>query len=158
MTPLVQERTMGKVNWGRVFLCGLLAGFTANLLQFTVNRLFLFRAWETALKLGLPMSSRNENRLPLAIMTFLGGIFAVGIYAMIRPRYGARLKTAALAGLVFWLVGWLFPVALWNLSGPLSALPPRLLAIHLATYLVTTVLATTVGAWPYQEWGAHQQH
>ena len=143
---------MGRINWVRVFGGGLLAGFVANLLQFTVNRLYLFRAWDTATgALGLPMARGTDNRLPLAIWNLVGGIFAVWLYAMIRSRFGLGPKTAALAGGAFWLLSWLFPVVLWGLSGGLPAVPVWLCATHLGTYLVIAVVQTVAGAWPYKE-------
>ncbi len=143
---------MRRINWQRVFLGGLLAGFVANLLQFTVNRVYLFRAWDTAAgTLRLPITGRSEHRFPLAIMTFLGSMLAVWLYAIIRARFGSGPKTAALAGGVFWLMSWLFPVVLWSLSGPFPTLPSWLLATHLTTYLGIAVVATMVGAWQYKE-------
>jgi hypothetical protein len=145
---------MRRINWQRGFLGGLLAGFVANLLQFAVNRLYLFRLWDAANgKLDLPMAGRGEplRGFLLAAMTFVGSIFAVWLYAMIRSRFGAGLKTAALAGGIFWLMSWLFPVVLWSLSGPFPALPLWLLATHLTTYLGIAVAATMLGTWPYKE-------
>jgi hypothetical protein len=146
---------MGRINYGRLFLGGLLAGSVANLLQFIVNRLYLFRAWDIADgTLGLPMAGRSEHLrgFLLAAMTFVGSIFAVWLFAMLRSRFGSGPKTAALAGGIFWLLSWLFPVVLWSLSGPFPALPLWLLATHLATYLGIAVVATMLGSLPYKEY------
>ena len=143
---------MRRINWQRLLLCGLLAGFVANVLQFAVNRLYLFRLWNAATgTLDRPMTGTHEHRLELAMMTFFGSILAVWVYAMIRTRLGAGPKTAALAGGMFWLMSWLFPVALWSLSGPFPMLPMSLLVTHLMTYLGIAVVATMVGAWQYKE-------
>ena len=143
---------MQRVNWQRLLQCGLLAGFVANILQFTVNRLYLFRAWDSAAStLVLPMAGHSEHRFELAVMTFMGSILAVWLYAMIRTRFGSGPKTAALTGGVFWLMSWLFPVILWSLSGPFPKLPSWLLATHLTTYLGIAIVATMVGAWQYKE-------
>ena len=143
---------MGKINWGRVLLGGLLAGAVNNLLQFIVNRLYLFREWGTAVKaLGLPIVERSEFAWLFTILNVLAGIFVVWLYAMIRPRCGPGPKTAALAGLVFWLVSAMGPIVLWSLSGMFPPIPPGLWATHLGTYLVIAVVMTVVGAWPYKE-------
>ena len=140
-----------------MFLGGLLAGFVANLLQFTVNRLYLFRAWDTATgMLGLPMARGTDNRLLLTLWTFVGGIFAVWLYATIRSRFGLGPKTAALAGGAFWLLSWLFPVVLWSLSGGLPEVPVWLWATHLGTYLVIAVVQTVAGARLYKEYEAQE--
>lgn len=142
---------MRRINWQRLFLGGLLAGFVANLLQFTVNRLYLFRVWDSARTFGQPTAGRDHG-FELAVITFFGSILAVWLYVMIRARFGAGPKTAALAGGAFWLMSWLFPVMLWSLSGPFPILPLRLLATHLTTYLAIAIVATMVGAWQYKEY------
>jgi len=146
---------MESINVRRLFLGGLLAGSVANLLQFIVNRLYLFRAWDLANKmLGLPPAGRSEHLrgFLLAAMTVVGSIFAVWLYAILRSRLGSGPKTAALAGGVIWLLSWLFPMVLWSLSGPFAALPLWLLAIHLTTYLGIAVVATMLGALLYKEY------
>jgi len=148
---------MRRINWQRLFLGGLLAGFVANLLQFAVNRLYLFRLWDAATVMrGLPMTERTNNRFPLFMMTLVGGIFCVWLYATMRSRFDSGLKTAALAGGIFWLLSWLFPVVLWSLSGPFPALPLWLLATHLTTYLGIAVVVTVLGAWSYKEYDTQE--
>jgi hypothetical protein len=148
---------MRRINWQRLFLAGLLTGFVANLLQFAVNRLYLFSLWDAAIVTrGLPMTERTNNRFPLFLMTLVGGIFCVWLYAMIRSPFGSGPKTAALAGGIFWLLSWVFPVILWSLSGPFPALPLWLLAIHLTTYLGVAVVATMLGAWSYKEYDTQE--
>ena len=138
---------------------GLLAGFVTNLLQFTVNRLYLFRAWNVANGLlAPPTAGRSEDvrGLLLATMTFLGSVFAVWLYVMIRARFGSGPKTAALAGGVFWLMSWPFPVVLWSLSGSFPALPLWLWADHLTTYLGIAVVATMLGTWSYKDYDTQE--
>ena len=143
---------MGKINWSRVLLGGLLAGAINNLLQFVVNRLYLFREWSKASEaLGSPAGGGTETRWLFTVLNLLAGVFVVWLYAMIRPRCGAGPKTAALAGLVFWLVSAMGPIVLWSLSGMFPAIPAGLWATHLGTYLVIAVLMAVVGAWPYKE-------
>src|SRR5437667_3678198 len=64
---------------------------------------------------------------------FLVGIFAVWLYAALRPRYGAGPKTALCAGAAVWGLGYLLasvtPIAL-------HLFPRRLMAIGLAVGLV----------------------
>ena len=86
--------------------------------------------------------------LKFAVWGFLVGIFAVWLYAGIRPRYGAGLKTALCAGLAVWCLGYLLadvtPLAL-------KLFPIRLTVIGLTVGLVEVSVATLAGAWLYRE-------
>ncbi len=79
---------------------------------------------------------------------FLVGIFAIWLYAAIRPRYGAGPKTAACAGAAVWGLGYLL-AAVTPLA--LHLFPRRLMAIGLAVGLVEVVIGTLVGGWLYRE-------
>ena len=145
---------MGKINWGRVLLGGLLAGAVNNLLQFAVNSLYLFREWRTVIDTrGLPSVERTEFTWLFTILNVLAGVFVVWLYVMFRPRCGPGPKTAVLAGLVFWLVSTMGPIVVWNWSGMFTPLLALVWATHLGTYtyLVIAVVMTVVGAWPYKE-------
>jgi hypothetical protein len=146
-----------RIHWQGLFLGGLLAGFVDNLLQFAMNRLYLFRFWHAAMVMRrLPMTERTDNRFALFIMILVGGLFCVWLYGTVRSQFGSGPGTAALAGGIFWLLSWLFPVVLWSFSGPLSALPPWLLATHLLTHLGVTMVATMLGAWAYERCASQQ--
>lgn len=144
---------MGKINWGRVFLGGLLWTVVYNVLGAASWYLFLKTEWTAALEaLGRPFQETAGLIVFFLLLTLVAGILALWLYAAIRPRYGPGPKTAAGAGLAFWLVGRLLPTIAWGSLGVLNApLPPRLLAIDAGTYLVIIVVATIVGAWPYKE-------
>ena len=46
---------MGKINWGRVFLGGLLAGVVLNLFEFVLHSIVLEEDWQAAFAaLGKP--------------------------------------------------------------------------------------------------------
>jgi len=76
------------------------------------------------------------------------GIFAVWLYAPIRPRYGTGPKTALCAGAAVWGLGYLLasvtPLAL-------HLFPRRLMAIGLAVGIVEVLVGTLAGAWLYRE-------
>jgi hypothetical protein len=79
---------------------------------------------------------------------FLVGIFAVWLYAAIRPRYGAGPKPALCAGAAVWGLGYLLaavtPIAL-------HLFPRHLTAIGLVVGLVEVLVGTLAGAWLYRE-------
>ena len=140
---------MGKINWGRVFLGGLLAGLVAILLKSASFVLFGGREWKSALEtLGRPLQVTTGFAAFWIVMFFVLGISAVWLYAAIRPRYGPGPKTAICAGIALWFVAALLPELVFGSMGLFSL---RLIAIDVCSYFVILVAATVVGAWQYKE-------
>jgi hypothetical protein len=79
-------------------------------------------------------------------MTFVLGII-VYLYAAIRPRFGAGVKTAVIAGVIVWLVAMMAGVA----DAVLGILPANLLVLTGIWALVEMVVASIAGAWLYRE-------
>lgn len=115
-----REGIMGRINYGRLFLGGLLAGSVANLLQFIVNRLYLFRAWGIAnglLALPNGRTKRASSWISFGAMTLVGSIFAVWLYALASVPTWRRAQNRGAGRRYYWLLSWVFPVVLWSLSG-----------------------------------------
>lgn len=140
---------MGRINWGRVILGGVMAGLIIAaadwLAQTTVASGFAQRSAALGLRVeGLAITI-------FIIFAFLQGIIAVWLYAAIRPRYGPGPKTAVIAGATLWilmgLMGWAYPTGM--------DLVTRTEYVQLAAWtLVEYVVATLVGAWLYREEGS----
>ena len=145
-----REGSMGKINATRVFLGGLLAGLVLNVLGYGAYATFLGRRWGAALEaLGQTGVGMSAGEIILMIIFyFVVGILAVWLYALIRPRCGAGVKTALFAGLAFWVLSGLLPAISW---GSLKLFSAGLLILDALTYLVMIVVATLVGAWLYKE-------
>ena len=144
---------MGGINWGRVILGGLLAGILINVFEFILNGIVLAKDWEAALLTrGIPPIAGAKIAVffvwSFILWGFLIGIFAVWLYAAIRPRYGAGTHTALCAGLVVWVLGYLI-----NSVSPLllNLFPRRILAIGLSVGLLEVLLATQIGTRLYRE-------
>jgi hypothetical protein len=79
---------------------------------------------------------------------FLTGIYALWLYATLRPRMGPGPKTAAFAGVAVWILGSLIasvaPIAM-------HLFPYHLMGIGLLLALVEIVASTVLGAWLYKE-------
>src|SRR5712692_2514040 len=138
---------MGKINWPRVFLGGLVAGGIINIFEYVLNGVVLAKDMEAAIRaLGRQMG--GAALVMFNVWGYLVGIFAVWLYAAIRPRYGAGPKTAVCAGAAVWGLGYLLaavtPIAL-------HLFPRRLMAIGLAVGLVEVIIGTLVGGWLYRE-------
>lgn len=103
---------MVPVNIGRVLLGGLVATFILFIASGVINGAILGSAWQHWVQ---TMGSLNHapaepaGLLIWAAVSLVFGISGVWIYAGIRPRYGSGPRTAALAGILLWLTGWLAP-------------------------------------------------
>jgi hypothetical protein len=144
-----REDAMGKINGTRVLLGGLLAGVIFNVLYYGAAFLYLGKRWSAALEaLGHPICMSGLNIAIGIVFDFVLGIFAVWLYALIRPRCGAGAKTALFAGMAFWVLTGLLPTIMW---GSLKLFSARLLTIDSLSYLVMVIVATLLGAWVYKE-------
>lgn len=140
---------MGKINCVRVLLGGLIAGLIINAVEFVMNMFVLAEAWAEVMKSFGKSSEFGPG--PIIIFNLIGfaaGIGAVWLYAAIRPRFGAGVKTAIYAGLALWFFYGVLPFAGFL---AMDLFPARLLYIGVSYFLVEAVAATVAGAWLYQE-------
>ena len=142
---------MGRIDWGRVFLGGIVAGIVINLSEMLLNTLVVKDDWAEAMRaLGKdPAAAMSGNAMAIWILWgFLAGIGIVWGYAAIRPRYGPGAKTAAIAGIGAWyFAGFLANLAMMNIG----LFPQKLIMIGLVWGLVEFILAAIAGAWVYKE-------
>ena len=138
---------MGKINVARVILGGLLAGLIINISE-TVLNLYVIADESTAVlqRLGLEFPGTNQIAIFIAT-TFVLGIVLIFVYAGLRPRFGAGAKTAVIAAVVVWIVGFNFAFG----DMVLGITPGNLLAIGGTWSLVETIVAAVAGAWVYKE-------
>ena len=140
---------MGKINWSRVFLGGLLAGVVLIVLGAVADSMYLGKLWDPTLEaMGHPLQRSVGIIIFFIVSSFVLGIMAVWLYSAIRPRYGAGAKTAVCAGLAFWALVSLIPNATFGFMG---LFPANVLMTDSLTYLVVFVVATLLGAWVYKE-------
>lgn len=138
---------MGKINLGRVVLGGLLAGLVLNIGEFLLNAKVL----EAQMKSFMTQHNFTEpaNFIPIAVaLTFVLGIVIVLGYASIRPRFGAGVKTAIIAGLFAW-----FGIYFYSgvINGVLFGIPMNTMILVLVWGLVEFSLGAIAGAWLYKE-------
>jgi hypothetical protein len=140
---------MGRINLGRVILGGIVAGIVANILGYLVDGVLLAPQWTAAMRaLGRADFSTNQI-LAFNVIGLAYGIFAVWLYAAIRPRYGAGPKTALCAGLAVWGAGVLLPNA--ALMGVTGLFPSNLTVMSTLAGVVEWAAAILAGAALYQE-------
>jgi hypothetical protein len=138
----------GRINVGRLIVGGVAGGIVINISEFLLNQVVLMADRTTALaRMNLPPA--GGSAIPIFIVLgFIGGIAAVWLYAAIRPRFGPGPRTALVAGLLFWLVGYFWSgVAMYALR----MYPARMTAVALCWELVESIMATLIGASLYAE-------
>ena len=142
---------MGRINWGRVFLGGLLAGVVIDIGEYLFHAvLFKDQVAEMMRAMGKdPASVMSGNAIVIwNILGFLAGIGAVWGYAAIRPRFGAGAKTAMIAGVAVWYFS-RFLGAIGEMNMGMAS--QKMITTGLVWGLVEIVIATIVGAWVYKE-------
>ena len=142
---------MGRINWGRVFLGGLLAGVVIDIGEYLFHAvLFKDQVAEMMRAMGKdPASVMSGNAIVIwNILGFLAGIGAVWGYAAIRPRFGAGAKTAMIAGVAVWYFS-RFLGAIGEMNMGMAS--QKMITTGLVWGLVEIVIATIAGAWAYKE-------
>ncbi len=139
---------MGKIDVGRVVLGGLLAGLIINASEMILGMAVMADSWELAMQeLDLPEPGGSTIAV-YVVVGFLLGIITVWLYAAMRPRFGPGPKTAVLAGLVVWLLGYAWRLLDIGLTGLFD---PGLLVLPATWGLVEMVVAALAGGWIYRE-------
>lgn len=140
---------MGKINLGRVVLGGIVAGIVADILGYLVDGVLLADRWANGMKELGHTGFSSSQWIWFILFGIAGGIALIWIYAAIRPRFGAGVKTAICAGVVVWFIGTLLPNAsfMWAAG---------LFQRHLTFYttlggLVEVVAGAIAGAALYKE-------
>jgi hypothetical protein len=139
---------MGKINWGRVILGGLIAGLVVNVFEGAAGAVLQEEYKAAMAALGKTMEMTPGMMVFYLAFGFVYGIFAVWLYAAVRPRYGPGPRTAACAGFAVWFIGYLLPTVGYVCLG---LFPTRLMTIAAVVGLVETILGTVLGAWLYKE-------
>jgi pimeloyl-ACP methyl ester carboxylesterase len=139
---------MSRINMGRVLIGGLLAGLILNIGEFILNVVLLGEEMNAAMA--------ALNRPPIAtgmivwfVLFGLGlGFMLVWVYAAIRPRFGAGIKTAVSASTLVWGLAYLYPNLFFII---IELFPRRMMVLATIWGLVEVTLAGIAGAWVYTE-------
>ena len=135
-----------RMNWSRILLCGLAAGFVWLVLS-SLTTAFASGAYLAAVpgrKLDHPSGALF---LTLLVPTLIMGIWAIWLYAAIRPRFGAGPRTAVIAGFAWWLLA-TCDDSIWTALG---FVPARAMLVPVLLSLPALLAATLIGAWLYRE-------
>ncbi len=139
---------MEKINIKMVLLGGLLAGLVINIGEFILNEPILGDAWMAWTK-SMNLPEMNENVIIFYVVwSFLVGIAIVWLYAAIRPRFGAGVRTAVMAGLFMWVTMWALGFGSMVIQG---IFPTDLIVTSVIWGLFEVPLAAVAGAYLYKE-------
>ena len=140
---------MGKINWGRVVLGGLLAGVVLNLVDYLFYGVMMKQDLAAAMQALGKQPGAMDSLVPLFVtLDFVTGIALLWVYAAIRPRFGAGVKTAVIAGVAVWFfVGLLHALG----EGPMGLFPQKVYTVGTLVALVQYAVAGAVGAYVYKE-------
>jgi hypothetical protein len=138
---------MGRINFSRVVLGGILAGILINISEYLRYDVVLRGEFEEGLRaLGRGLPKGAAVATVWTLWGFALGIAAVWLYAAIRPRYGPGAATAVRAGLAVWFFTSLLAIIAMRAMGLFSISP-----VALVWTLIECVAATLAGAWLYRE-------
>jgi hypothetical protein len=139
---------MSKINFGRVLIGGLVTGLIINIGEIVLNDIILGPHIEADMKrMGITPPGMGFAALAVGL-TFVFGIVAILIYAMMRARLGPGPKTALLTALILWF-------CLYAYCGTINMLliniPPKLIIMIVAWGIVEYPLGILAGAALYKE-------
>jgi hypothetical protein len=140
---------MRGINMGRLLLGGVVAGIIGFFGDGVVHGMALKPYWQWVME-HLHLATDSGERHPLVFLAYdlAKGFGAVGIYAGIRPRFGAGAMTAIMAGLMTWALT--IPVPLLGMA-PMHIFSKHLLVFWSLYGAVPIVAGALVGCALYKE-------
>lgn len=133
---------MSTVSWGRILAFGLLAGALWTLLSAAVLA-FVGHDFVAALP-----TRTSGARLFLLGVNGAAGLWAMWLYASIRLQYGPGVKSAAIAGLGWWIIQTM-QSSKWVALG---SVPISVAWAPAMGTLPAMILSTALGAWCYENY------
>jgi hypothetical protein len=140
---------MGKLNFRRWLLAGLMAGVVYDIVGFLVDGLWLKPSWNAGMQsLGLTGFSPGVWGW-FNVLGICNGLTMMWIYVGIRPRLGPGVNTAFKAGLVTWVLASLLPNMGFMVFGGLFS--HQLAAYTTLGCFIECILGAIAGAALYKE-------
>ena len=142
-----------KMNMSKVLMGGLIAGVVLNVIDFVTQKYMLgpkFMAELDVFKPGMGSSMQGNSPIAYILMDLLMGILLVGLYAAIRPRFGAGPRTAIYSAIFVWAISGIACYSYLDMGMMSGGLWGEFSIVA----LITLAIGTTVGAKFYSEDGA----
>jgi hypothetical protein len=144
---------MSKMNLSRILAGGFLAGLVMNVGEAALHAGVLGEETSTLYKtLNAPLPNPGAT-IPLLVgTTFLMGFTAMWLFAAIHPGFGGRVKTAAIVGVVVWLLSHVW-AGVYLGAGYAGIFTFKLAWIPVAWGFFESMLATLAGSVLYRPAG-----
>lgn len=140
---------MGKINFSRVLLGGIVAGIVADILGYAVDGVALNSQWASANKVLGVGGFTTGQVIWFNILGLIGGVITIWLYAACKPRLGTRYRTALNVGLAVWIIAYVLPnVSFMDVSG---LYPHNLMVFTTLGALVEVLAGIFAGAALYKE-------
>jgi hypothetical protein len=136
-----------KINVKSVITSGLIAGLVISLSAITMVPVVGNEMDLVLESRGLPPLS-NMDMLYFVGLSFINGIALILLYALVKERLGAGIRTAVIVSVVFWLLTYFFSSISLIVYG---FMPVRLTVIGIIWGLGELLLAGIVGSKLYKE-------
>lgn len=136
-----------KINVKSVITSGLIAGLIISLSAITMVPVVGNEMDQVLESRGLPPLS-NMDMLYFVGLSFINGIALILLYALVKERLGAGIRTAVIVSVVFWLLTYFFSSISLIVYG---FMPVRLTVIGIIWGLGELLLAGIVGSKLYKE-------
>lgn len=141
---------MGRINWGRLVLGGLVAAIIMFFTDGFIHERVVETDWQ-AVYAGLRAAEPEPHGAGMAYFALFEigrALIAMLFYATMRTHFGAGPKTAAVAGIASWFA--------FSLTGPAQFIPLGFFSTALwlkvgALHLITSIIATIAGAALYKD-------
>jgi len=137
---------MNKVNPDRVIISGIVAGLVWTLLSSLITA-YLSREFVAAVPDHRLSAPPQQLVLFLLALNLVMGVWAMWLYAAIRPRYGPGAWTAARTGAAWWIITSLVD----NTWGSFGFVQQHALLAPMIASFPALVLAAIAGAALYRE-------
>ena len=132
---------MSSLNWPRIVLCGLIVGVVFTLMTAVLVGTFGSEFLAAARAHAADGSGTTKTGPVVYLLTVFAGLWAMWLYALVRPRFESTVGAVATVSLAWWLIASVQSLKWILLLGiPFSAFLP------LTANLIPTAIAVFVGS------------
>lgn len=140
---------MGRMNWSRILLAGLLAGMVINTGEYLLHKIILQQEWAELMQKFKEAAAPKPGQFgALTVAGFIIGVVTVWLYAAIRPRFVSATRAVLSAAIAIWIPGYCL-----GLLAPflLGILPAGLVFSSMGGGLIELTIGASLGGLIYAD-------